>query len=212
MIFDLDGTVIDNEGDWEGAFVKVIEDGKLKVDNRFRQPNGWLHEPGIGLDSNWKRWIIDPSLRAKYVDLTRKDYLLNKPGMKLNSGVVEVVEKVKELEWATALCTGSSWHLVEEELEELQLYLAFDATTTGEEVLAMKPDPEIYLLAAQKLNLEPSECVVIEDAIAGIRAGMEAGCQTVGLVSDYAPANLLKAAGATYVVESLEEILSLGIV
>ena len=95
-------------------------------------------------------------------------------------------------------------------MEELALQLAFDVTVTGDEVLLPKPDPEIYLLTAQKLELEPADCLVVEDAVAGVRSAVEAGCPVVALESDYAPAGILKAAGANWVVEGMGEILKLG--
>jgi beta-phosphoglucomutase-like phosphatase (HAD superfamily) len=96
--------------------------------------------------------------------------------------------------------------VVEDILEELSLQLAFDVTTTGEEVLSPKPDPEIYLLTAQKLGLEPKECIVIEDAVGGVRAGVEAGMQVLAFESEYAPKKQLLAAGAKWVVENFEEV------
>ena len=57
--------------------------------------------------------------------------------------------------------------------------------------MMLKPDPEIYLLTVQKLGLEPEDVLVIEDAVAGVRAGVEAGCKVIALESDYAPAKLL---------------------
>ena len=68
-----------------------------------------------------------------------------------------MIEEIKDKGWQTALATGTEWHVVEKELEQVNLYLAFDVTTTGDEVLAQKPDPEIYLLTAQKLGVESSE-------------------------------------------------------
>ena len=56
------------------------------------------------------------------------------------------------------------------------------------------------------MGVEPAECVVIEDAVAGVRAGVEAGCKVIALESDYAPARLLNAAGAEFVVGGLGEV------
>lgn len=195
VIFDLDGTVLDNEPEWETAFRTVAE--KYKI-----QGSGWLHEPGIGIRPNWKRLMPE-----KADELTVKTMLeYRKADVKIREGLVELVENIKERGWQTALVTGSSWNVVEKELEELNLYLAFDVTTTGEEVALQKPDPEIYVLTCQKLGLEPKECVIIEDAIAGVRSGVEAGCTVIGLESDYAPRETLLAAGAKWVVKNFEEI------
>lgn len=214
VIFDLDGTVILNEEQWEDAFRAVMEEHAISYNLGMKLPNGWFHEPGIGISSNWKRYILDPVLVEKYtVETLKKYWLVNSEISKdihVREGVVELFEKSREMGRQIALCTGSSWNVVEKELEQLELYLAFDVTTTGEEVLVQKPDPEIYLLTAQKLGVEPEECIVIEDSVAGVRAAIEAGCQAIGLVSDYAPEELLKVAGATYVVSELKELLTEG--
>jgi beta-phosphoglucomutase-like phosphatase (HAD superfamily) len=99
--------------------------------------------------------------------------------------------------------------VVEGELEELQLYTAFDITTTGEEVTVQKPDPEIFLLTAQKLEIDPEQCLVVEDAIAGVRAGKEAGMFVAAFVSEYATEEQLKAAGADYVLKDFSELKDL---
>ncbi|OGC93193.1 hypothetical protein A2899_00060 [Candidatus Amesbacteria bacterium RIFCSPLOWO2_01_FULL_49_25] len=210
VIFDLDGTVLDNEGEWEEAFCEVAK--KFSVTNSGFSIDGWMHEPGIGITPNWRRYF--PSDLAKVDELSRETWEAYKlktqeVKVKIREGVEKLVEKIKARGWMTALTTGSSWHVVEGELEELGLYLAFDVTTTGEEVLVQKPDPEIYLLTVQKLGLEPGECVVVEDAVAGVRAAVEAGCLSVGLESAYAPEKLLKSAGATWVVKEMGEVADL---
>jgi beta-phosphoglucomutase-like phosphatase (HAD superfamily) len=55
--------------------------------------------------------------------------------------------------------------------------------TCGEEVRKSKPEPDIFLLAAQKLGVRPEECVVIEDSTAGVRAGLAAGMFTIGYLN-----------------------------
>ncbi len=205
VIFDLDGTVLDNEGVWEEAFRAAAR--KSQIPNLKPQlASGWLHEPGIGIGPNWKRLV--PGKAEELTVGTIKEYRnrIKNQELRIRDGLVELVEKIKERGWQTALTTGSSWNVVEKELEELSLYLAFDVTTTGEEVAILKPDPEIYLLTCQKLGLEPNECAVVEDAIAGVRAGAEAGCEVVGLESEYAPKKRLLAAGAKLVVGSFEEM------
>lgn len=203
VIFDLDGTVLDNEPEWETAFRAVVDSNQLSVVSWM--PNKWLHEPGIGITPNWKR--LAPEKAEELTVETMLEY--RKADVKVRDGLVELIEQIKEKGWLTALVTGSSWNVVEKELEELALYLAFDVTTTGEEVVILKPDPEIYVLTCQKLGLEPKECVVVEDAIAGVRAGAEAGCMVIGLESDYAPEETLLAAGAKRVVADLNEIIDI---
>jgi HAD superfamily hydrolase (TIGR01509 family) len=196
--------VLDNEGEWEEVFREVAsKHGIPPVPNGYGEAK-WIHEPGIGITPNWRRYFPDD--QDKVDKLSRETWNAYEPNFRVNEGIGELVVKIKEKGWQTALCTGSNWNVVESELEQLNLYLAFDVTTTGEEVALLKPDPEIYLLTAQKMGLEPEECVVIEDSVAGVRAGVEAGCKVIALESEYAPAKLLNAAGANVVVGSFGEI------
>ena len=210
VVFDLDGTVLDNESQWEEAFRQVAE--KFSITNFQFTKDKWIHEPGIGLERNWLKITEgDVETARKLAAETKVKYVSSVAdnGLGLRDGVVEVVEKVKERGWRTALATSSLWHVVERELEELSLQLAFDVTVAGDEVLLHKPAPEIYTLTAQKLGRGPAGCLVIEDAVAGVRSAVEAGCLVVALASDYAPEKLLKAAGANYVARGVGGIIDI---
>ncbi len=205
VIFDLDGTVLDNEGLHEEAFQRVVAKNNLTVKAVLK--NGWIHEPGIGVGPNWQKMIgrADPNLIKQ--TWTEYSSIISQSDLPVRDGLIALVEVVKDLGWPTALATSSEWHNVEHILEDLDLYLAFDITTTGEEVLQPKPDPEIYLLTAQKLGIDPQLCLVIEDSLAGVAAAAGAGMQVVGIVSDYATPIELKTAGANLVVATLAEIV-----
>ncbi len=205
VIFDLDGTVLDNEYKWEEAFRGVANR------NGIRCPlvgNRWIHEPGIGISPNWEK-LVEKGDRAD--KLSRETWELYQmeysQSLSLREGIVELVSAIKEKGWLTALATGSNWDVVEKELEQLDMYLAFDVTTTGEEVLAQKPDPEIYLLTSQKLGVDPEECVVIEDSLAGVQAAVDAGMKVVAITSDYATREEIKKAGVNLLVDYLNEVM-----
>lgn len=207
VIFDLDGTVLDNEGIWREAFNAVIKSESLLVKP---DKHGWIHEPGIGVNSNWVK-LIGAGERAE--QLSKKTWEVyweivgDASSLPVMEGLVDLVSAIKDRGWQTALATGSEWTAVEKELEELNLYLAFDVTTTGEEVLESKPSPEIYLLTSTKLGVDPSECLVIEDALAGVRSAAAAGAQVIGIKSEYASESELKKAGANLVVATLAEVV-----
>ncbi len=202
VIFDLDGTVLDNEGIWEDAFQEVAKNHSLE---------NIEHTPGIGVLNNWKNIVHDLALAQAYAAETNEAYmeLTADSDAKVRDGLVDLVGEIKEIGWQTGLATGSEWTVVEKELEQLNLHLAFDTTTTGEEVLAAKPDPEIYLLTAQKMGVEPTECVVIEDSIAGVESAVEAGCMVIGIANEFADSTALTAAGAKLVVDNFSEVMLL---
>lgn len=198
VIFDLDGTVLDNEQKWEDSFQVVARNNSQK----------WIHEPGIGILPNWEKIVGKGEKAVEMTRETEEEYHKTPESLVMN-GLEDLVEAIKEKGWLTGLATGSNWNVVEEELEQLNLWLAFDVTTTGEEVLAQKPDPEIYLLTAQKLGVDPANCVVVEDSVAGVESAVAAGMKVIGLTSDYASADMLKKAGAKDVVDSLTEVVVL---
>lgn len=206
VIFDLDGTVLDNEGKWETAFKAVVTSNQLSVNSG---KNGWIHEPGVGVQANWEKIAGKGEQAKKLARETIKLYGQEDDGVLVMDGLVEAVEAAKEMGYLTALATGSDWNVVAKELEQLDLYLAFDVTTTGEEVALQKPDPEIYRLTVQKLGVEAEATIVLEDSLAGVKSGAAAGCIVVGLTSVYANRKQLFRAGAKYVVDNLGEVVVL---
>ncbi|MCS7238461.1 MAG: HAD family phosphatase [Thermoguttaceae bacterium] len=89
-------------------------------------------------------------------------------------------------------------------LDRLEARDLFHAVVTGMDVTRGKPDPQVFLLAAERLGLEPKQCVVIEDAPVGIEAAHAAGMAAVGLVST--GRNRQSLSRADLVVDTLEEL------
>ncbi len=199
VVFDLDGTIIDNESIWEGIFQDIAN----------KHQKEWIHTPGIGILPNWQKIVGNEIEAVKLSQQTRDRYLELKvvSDAKVRHGFDDLVEFIKEKNILTALATGSNWDIVEDEIERLNLILAFDVITTGEEVIAPKPDPEIYTLTCQKLGVNPEECLVIEDSLAGVQSASESGCVVVGIISDYAAAEALKSAGAKFTVDNLASVV-----
>jgi HAD superfamily hydrolase (TIGR01509 family) len=84
----------------------------------------------------------------------------------------------------------------------------FDAVVNGLLVARKKPAPDIFLLAAERIGLPPEDCLVVEDAPAGLRAAQAAGCAALGVRSSFDDATL-RAAGASWTVRDLAEACGL---
>ncbi|RYD37981.1 MAG: HAD family phosphatase [Verrucomicrobiaceae bacterium] len=82
----------------------------------------------------------------------------------------------------------------------------FDIIITGEDITKGKPDPEPFILTAEKLGLDPAGCIVIEDSINGVRSGHAAGCTVIALTTTF-PREALFEAGADHVIDSYSELL-----
>ena len=98
-------------------------------------------------------------------------------------GAVELINKLKESNFKLAVASSSIPEFIYLVLSELKVKDKFDALTSGSEVKLGKPNPDIFLLAAQKLGVPPQECLVIEDAEHGVTAAKRAGMKCVWLTN-----------------------------
>lgn len=117
-------------------------------------------------------------------------------------GAKELIARASEAGLKQAIVSSTPCVNIELVLEELGLTEAFGTIVGEEDAEKGKPDPEGFLVAAERLGVEPAACVVIEDAPAGLEAGNAGGMRTIG-VTTTRPAERLSAAGL--VVDTLED-------
>lgn len=93
-------------------------------------------------------------------------------------------------------------------IELLQISALFDTVVDGTMIVHSKPDPEIFLLAASRLGLDPDHCVVFEDAEAGVEAAVRAGmrCVGIGKVEQLGMANMVIPATGKFTIAMLDEL------
>ncbi len=183
FIFDLDGVIVDTARlhyqAWrelanELGFDFTIEDNeRLKGVSRMRSLEILLEIGGIVVDEQEKLRLAERKnnrYRQLIMKLTPADML---PGAK------EFLDHSKMLGLKLALASASkNTPLI---LERIGLQDFFDTVVDGNRVTKAKPDPEIFLVAAKDLQVEPQQSVVFEDAVAGIEAAHAAGMKAVGI-------------------------------
>lgn len=183
VIFDLDGTVLENEQVYARAFEDILKKYKIDVNE-----NGFSHSRGIGLEANWEHLVKEYKISEKItinqlVHETQDAYHSRMDEVLVREGFFDFHNALKEEGVVTALATSNNWWMVEDELEDLRLSKYFDFITTGEEAAFKKPSPDIFLVCAKKVEVEPEECVVIEDSQAGIFAANEAGMKAIAIIN-----------------------------
>lgn len=181
VIFDLDGTILDNEEIYDAAFCSVLE--KYGVPQKSLAGNH-NHIPGIGLSANWKKLKEQYKIKAEIQTLvheTQDAYHARISPNLVRPGFYELHQALREEQILTALTTSNDWWLVEDELQDIGLDTFFDTTVTADEVINNKPAPDLFLVTARKLQVEPEECIVIEDSEAGIKAAKTAGMFTIAI-------------------------------
>jgi len=137
----------------------------------------------------------------------RKDCIFRQMQLEVNPvpGVVSMVGELHRRGVALALATSASRSRARSTLVDLGLLNCFQVVVTGEEVLLGKPDPSIYRLACNRIEIEPRRLLAVEDAISGIRAAAGAGLRCLGVASHETPENLA-AEGAIHVVHDFESV------
>jgi HAD superfamily hydrolase (TIGR01509 family) len=138
--------------------------------------------------------------RVKYDDAILESYRRHSVPA---PGVPELVAGLQARSLKLAVASSSRTIWVETALEKLGLRRAFDAVVTGDMVTRSKPDPQIYLLAAERLGVDPARCLAIEDAPKGVQSASAAGMTVVGVKTAYTAHITLE--GADVVLDSLTE-------
>lgn len=203
VIFDLNGTVLDDEEEYGRAFNKVLKGLGVESDVKYPQVMG------IGVKNNWPLLLKKFGVTTKKsLDLLTKEtqdaYVNEVSEISVRPGFEEFAERLKESGVLIALATSNTWEVVDKVLEKVALNNYFDELTTADEVVYTKPDPDIFIMTADKLSVERGECLVIEDAPSGVEAAKRAGMKVIAIASDEKIADSLQ--DADLVVEGFSEI------
>lgn len=184
VIFDLDGLLVDSEPiNFEADSVLLSEFG---VNYTKEDHQNVLGRPIIaGLEFYIKRFGLKISI-PEMIEKRKKHQLILIPKIKLMPGAIEALNLCRERELKLALATSGFREYAEEVIKNCGVADYFEVTLTADDVKNGKPDPEIFLLSARKLGLSPSECLVLEDSLAGVTAGLAAGCRVIAVPTIYA--------------------------
>ena len=200
--FDLDGVIVDTAKyhflGWSfiaeklGADLTLSDNEQLKGLSRMDSIEKLLEIKGISISEDEKIRLANLK-NDYYVELIQglspKDIL---------PGAIDLIRLLQEKGISIAL--GSSSKNARFILEKLEIEGYFDIIIDGNDVFKAKPDPEVFLLSAQRLGIDPRECVVLEDSASGIEAACIGGMKSIGVGSS----SIL--AKANIVVASLEEL------
>lgn len=183
FIFDLDGVIVDTAkyhylawkklADQLGFEFTEAQNERFKGVSRKRCLEILLDIGGITVDQKqFDAWLVEKNEDyLQYIDSMDESEVL--------PDVVRVLDYLKGKNIPMAL--GSASKNARPILEKVKLLTYFDAIVDGNEVTTAKPDPEVFLIAAESLDVVPENCVVFEDAVAGIEAANRAGMISVGI-------------------------------
>jgi len=183
FIFDLDGVIVDtakyhylawkNLASELGFNFTEEQNEQLKGVSRVRSLEILLNIGKVELSEEKKEELLlkKNNEYLEYVNKMNSDEIL--------PGIVELLDFLEYQKIPFAL--GSASKNAPLILKKVGLYNKFSAIVDGNDVSKAKPDPEVFLIAAEKLNADPQDCIVIEDALAGIQAANNAGMTSVAI-------------------------------
>lgn len=205
-IFDWDGVVIDSHDQHrESWFLLADRIDRQMTPELFSESFGMRNEQIIPDLFQWAEPGDTQKIR-ELADEKEQLYreLIRRDGLQALDGVARLLDKLRDHGIPCSVGSSTPRANIEASLELIGLADCFDAITASEDVSKGKPDPEVFLIAARKIDRQPKHCVVFEDAHAGIQAGKSAGMGTIALTTTHAAETF--AGLADRVVDSLDEI------
>jgi len=205
-IFDWDGVIIDSHDQHRRAFYQLAAElGKPFSDELFAKCFGMRNQSILGPLLGW----VDPEDTARMSELAdHKEQLyrdiLKQTGITPLPGVLELLEELGEHGVPCSVGSSTPYENIRTIMEITGLGPFFAAVTSAEDVRNGKPDPEVFLVAASRINRRPQDCVVFEDAFVGLEAARRGGMKAIGVATTH-PIPKLEPL-ADLVVERLTEI------
>ena len=178
VIFDMDGVLVDTEAVYKNTAFEVAREFGFHM-------NDELHNSTIGLPFEVGALMIRKAMGPEFpfdefmqvLDARVTTRLMAQVPVK--KGVVEMLKKLEDLQIPTGVVTSSSSQAAIHHLSRSDLIASFETIITRDDVDNGKPHPEPYLLAAQRLEVEPEFCLAIEDSYNGVRSAHGAGMLTI---------------------------------
>lgn len=181
VIFDMDGLMFDTE--------RIIMQAWKQAGHEFGYdiPDPALHATrGLGIEGTEHLFetILGPGFPFYQVRALRVQYtqtIIATQGLPIKDGLFELLDLLDTHTLSKAVATGTERAQAEPLLNMAHVLHRFDVLVYGDEVQNGKPDPEIFWLAAKRLQVTPEQCVVLEDSASGIRAASQAKMMPIAI-------------------------------
>jgi beta-phosphoglucomutase family hydrolase len=202
VIWDMDGVIADTAPyhliAWQQVFTKrgvsfTEEDFK----RNFGQRNDTIIRNTLGEDISLSE--INAIAREKEENFRR----IVEQNIRPLPGAIKLIKSLAEHGFKTAVASSAPIENIQLILGGLGISNYFQHFVSGREVTEGKPSPQGFLLAAQKLGVQPENCIVIEDAVAGVTAARRAGMHCLAVTNTHPRQSLI---GADLIIDSLEEV------
>lgn len=203
LIFDMDGVIVDSEAVNIDCEIAVLKKHGIQTDRASH-----YQYLGVSATDMWEELRSRHHLpldSSVYIQETEqlKEAHFKQNGIQPIKGIHQLIEKLTKDGYRLGLASSSSKADIHHHLKAVNLHQAFEVTVSAEEVPRSKPAPDVFLRAAELLQVDPSHCMVIEDSTNGSRAAKAAGMSCIGFANPDYPLQDLRACDR--IISSYEE-------
>lgn len=197
IIFDMDGTLVDTE-----PFNTEIEKSLFKLNKIEISEEEHQKYIGVASDAMWLEIAKRNKLQIPVSELIEQNhkesfrYLSEVEQIPIMPGLVDLLEKLQTKKYPMAVASSSTPEIIDLILKKTNLKNYFQVIVSAQETGKSKPEPDVFLLAAEKLGIKPVNCLAVEDSENGIKAAIAAGMTCVAYQSPDADPQKQKEADA----------------
>jgi len=182
-IFDLDGTLVDSMWVWSQIDVDYLKTKGYSMPGDLRNEISHLSFSQTAVYFK-ERFNLDDSIEEILDDWHKMAFNHYSNNVKLKLGVKDFLNHLKSSDIKIGLATSNSVPLLETCLKNNGIYDYFDSITTTDEVSNSKNCPDVYLLAADRLGINPKDCLVFEDILPAIQGAKAANMKVIAVKDD----------------------------
>lgn len=203
IIFDMDGVLSDTGPIHFKSWIKMAkEDAKVDFSRDFFEET--FGQQSIPITRKLVGPEVDHTLIEKWANLKEQYYReMVKDTLEPLPGAINLIKNLKKKGFKLAVGSSGPKENVELLLRTLKIKTYFDVIITAEDVKIGKPAPDVFLIVAERLNMDPKHCLVIEDAPVGIEAAKKANMRSIALTTTHAKDELVD---ADLIAKDLSEI------
>jgi beta-phosphoglucomutase family hydrolase len=181
VIFDWDGVIIDSMENHRESWYRTAEENNLQVKEGFFEDA--FGRKNAHIISNMLEWSSEPAEIKTLSDRKEAHYreIMLEKGVKPLTGVVELLGELSSADIPCAVGSSTDRFNIDTALKQMPFNDCFQTIVTAEDVHHGKPDPEVFLICASRMGIEPKYCVVVEDAVAGVDAAHRGGMKVIAV-------------------------------
>ena len=208
ILFDMDGVLIESEFLMRHAAIQALAEYGIEAKHEdFREFTGMGEDMFVGgvAEKYGHTYTFDMKDRAYDYFGEQVKELAHVP-----EGVKEMLTALHEKGLVMAVCSAADLRKVRYNIQAIGVDESiFSALVTGSDVERKKPFPDIYLKGAQLIGMDPKDCLVVEDAVSGIKAAHAAGMDAVGVPTTFSREELMERVHPEYMLNEIKELTDL---